>query len=111
MKFKGKLRMKRRFFIFLFVMAYVLFNFGRQYYRIHQLNGEIDGYLNHKMALAQEQKLLQEEINLLNNNSYIERIAREDLGLIKPGETLIVPGKVDDVKEAKSLQAVSDNIH
>ena len=103
--------MKKRFFIFLFVVAYVIFNFGRQYYHILQMNGEIDGYLNHKMALAQEQKLLQEEIALLNDQSYIERIAREDLGLIKPGETLLVPGMVDDVKAAKSLQAVADNIH
>jgi len=111
MKLKGKRRIQKRFFVFLFVLSYVIFSFGRQFYRIHQLNAEIDGYENHKMALLQEEKLLQEEITLLNNQAYIERIAREELGLIKPGETLLVPGKVDDVKAAVSLQEVSDNIH
>lgn len=111
MKVKGKYRLKKRFFLVLLVLAYVFFNFGRQFYRIHTLDQAIDGYGQNKVALVQEQKKLQEEIGLLDNHAYIERIAREDLGLIKPGETLLVPGQTGNVREAKSLNSVSGNIH
>ncbi|WP_236006097.1 FtsB family cell division protein [Paradesulfitobacterium ferrireducens] len=44
-----------------------------------------------KAQLIQEQKKLEEEIALLNTPSYIEQLAREQLGLVKKGEILIAP--------------------
>lgn len=111
MRVNGKYRFKKRFLILFCVLGYVVFSFGQQFYKIYSINNEISSCLNDKAALVQEQKGLEEEISLLQNKSYIERIAREDLGMIRPGETLLVPGQTGDIREAKSLQSVSDNIH
>jgi len=110
-KRKSKYVFKKRFLFFLSIIVYVVICFGQQFYRIAAINSEIDSYLNTKKQLMEEQENLMEEIKLLENRSYIERIAREDLGLIKPGETLLVPGKPGDLPQVKSVQSVSDNIH
>jgi cell division protein FtsB len=107
----GKYRVKKRFFVLFLVVGYVVISFGQQFSKINSIDKEINGYLQEKKVLAQEQKTLENEISLLQNKSYIERIAREDLGLIKPGETLLVPGEEGDIIEAKSLDTLSDNIH
>lgn len=44
-----------------------------------------------KVLLLNEEKRLKEEIVQLNTPSYIEQLAREQLGLVKHGEILISP--------------------
>lgn len=106
-----KFKIKKRFLVLLFIFGYVAFNFGHQFWRINQLEKEIANYNATKVAVLEEQKRLQEEIDLLQNKSYIERVAREQLGLIKPGEVLLVPAVRSEVAKPKSLEEVSDNIH
>jgi cell division protein FtsB len=69
-------------------IAVILFLFGnsgfrimvRRYWEIYRLKGECE-------QLKKENKLLHREIYLLENNpSYIESIARKELGLVAPGE-------------------------
>lgn len=48
-------------------------------------------------ALEEENRKLTEEINLLRNDpAYIEKIAREELGMIKPGEVIFYVRKGDN---------------
>lgn len=110
-KSKSKYRVKKRFFLLFFIFAYVAVCFGQQFYRMHNIDQEIDDYLHVKSELIQEQESLKAEIALLENASYIERIAREDLGLIKPGETLLVPGEPGNLPEVKPVGELKDNIH
>ncbi|MCR6545329.1 FtsB family cell division protein [Dehalobacterium formicoaceticum] len=110
-KKKPKFRVKRRFFLFVGLIVYVSFSFGQQYYAMHQMDQEIAGYAQIKNELLQEQKGLEAEMALLENRSHIERIAREDLGLIKPGEILLVPGEPGKLPEVKSIKELSNNIH
>lgn len=46
-----------------------------------------------KTQLLQQQNDLQEEISRLNTPSYIEQLAREQLGLVRAGEIMIAPKK------------------
>lgn len=85
-KAKPKYRVKKRFFLLLGVFAYVGICFGQQFYNLNNMDKEIEKYLQIKNELMEEQEDLKAEIALLQNKSYIERIAREDLGLIKPGK-------------------------
>ncbi len=39
---------------------------------------------------------LERELSLVDNPDYIERLAREKLGLVKPGEELIIPVKENE---------------
>ncbi|GAB6156178.1 septum formation initiator family protein [Desulfosporosinus burensis] len=68
---------------------------GSSVWQIWKLRSHVEGQLAHlnqeKVLLLQEEKRLQEEIVRLNTPSYIEQLAREQLGLVKQGEILISP--------------------
>lgn len=57
---------------------------------VTQLNDEIK-----KMKVKNEQ--LREEVTKLNSKSYVERVAREKLGLVKPGEKVLLPAQEGQV--------------
>ena len=72
----------------IFGIVVVLFLFGnagfrkliRRYWEIYKLKAECE-------QLERENDLLQKEIYILENDaSYIEKIARKELGVIAPGE-------------------------
>ncbi|GFN21764.1 cell division protein FtsL [Thermanaeromonas sp. C210] len=62
-------------------------------WKIYQVNKELEAYRQQKEALLEEQARLQEEIRRLNTDEYIERVAREELGLIKEGEKVLLPAQ------------------
>jgi len=44
---------------------------------------------------------LKRDLKLIKSEEYVERIAREQLGLVKPGEKVVVPGELsrEELKE------------
>jgi len=61
----------------------------------NDINTEIQKLNNEKASLLNQQKQLEEEIVRLNTPSYIEQLAREELGLVRPGEVRIAPKKLN----------------
>lgn len=55
------------------------------------LHQEIGDLKHRESQLRQENKTLKTQAQRLKTNQEVERIAREQLGLIKPGEHLLVP--------------------
>lgn len=87
-------RSKRKITIFRLLIIAVLMYFGWNGYQ-HQLKLNSIAMEREKIAktylqLEEENKILAEEKSKLNDNQYIEKIAREDLGLVKKGETPII---------------------
>ena len=85
---KSRMKIPKNSLYILLFIAVLVFLFGntgfrklvRNYWAIYKLKTELE-HLKH------ESKLLEHEIYLLENDeSYIERIARKELGLIAPGE-------------------------
>ena len=80
------------------VLLFLLLNEGsrklvRRYWEIYKLKEQIS-------QLQHENELLKKEIYLLeNDSSYIERIARKELGLISPGEVEYRFKKEEKAKE------------
>ena len=79
--------------IILILIFYIAFVFSEKYARILEIKSylaeleyEIDG-------LELDTQLLSEKIDLLSTNFYIEKIAREELDLVKPNEILFKPIK------------------
>ncbi|MDR3270702.1 MAG: septum formation initiator family protein [Peptococcaceae bacterium] len=58
-----------------------------------ELDRQIAELNQRKAQLTTEQKSLQLEIARLNTPSYIEQLAREQLGLVRHGEIIIAPKK------------------
>ena len=83
------------------VLAYgfvVITSFGEQFMQLREINRNID-QVQEKIRLMQgKNKELALEIKRLQSDTYVERIAREKLGLVKPGETVLLQAEVEKGK-------------
>ncbi len=59
-------------------------------YRLYRLSREIAELEYQRAALLEENRRLREEVRRLYDPAYIERVAREELGLVRPGELAVV---------------------
>lgn len=77
------------------IACFAVIAFASSAYQLYELRKEVNqsiAQLNQeKEKLLQQQKLLEEEILQLNTPSYIEQLAREQLGLVRKGEIRIAP--------------------
>jgi|SRR5680860_41346 len=91
---KNRPRVRLRYGI-IFVLCFMVAVVGSSAWQIWKLRSQVEGQLAHlnqeKQTLLQQEKSLHEEIAQLNTPSYIEKLAREQLGLVKRGEILISP--------------------
>jgi len=79
--------------ILLIIFTYQIISNQRQ---INQLESNIER-VESEIDETQELNLqLERELSLVDNPDYIERLAREKLGLVKPGEELIIPVKENE---------------
>jgi cell division protein DivIC len=86
---KTKLVLKRTIiigFIIFFAFSYI-----RQSITMNRIQKEIDNKQVQLNEIKQKNERLQDEVEKINSNSseYLERLARERLGMIKPGEKVV----------------------
>jgi cell division protein FtsB len=85
---KSLLESKITWAIILLLIFYITFVFSEKYARILELKVYISDLENEVRELEEDTQLLNEKIELLNTDSYIEKIAREELDLVKQNEIL-----------------------
>ncbi len=73
-------------------------SFGQQFFQLHGINQNIDRIQQDITSMRQKNQQLSLEIKRLQSDAYIERIAREQLGLVKPGETVLLKAEVNPGK-------------
>jgi cell division protein FtsB len=64
----------------------------RAEWQIYQLRKDLAAVQAKREILTQRRQALEEELRRLGDPKYLERVAREELGLVRPGEVLVVPG-------------------
>ena len=74
--------------IILLLVFYVTFVFSEKYARILEVKSYIAELEQEIKELEDDNKQLSEKKELLNTDSYVEKIAREELDLVKPNEIL-----------------------
>lgn len=74
--------------IILLLIFYIIFVFSEKYARILEVKSYISELEQEIRGLEKDNLLLSEKKSLLNTDSYVEKIAREELDLIKPNEVL-----------------------
>ena len=79
--------------IILILIFYIVFVFSEKYARILEIKSELAELEYEIDGLEQDTQLLSEKIDLLSTDLYIEKIAREELDLVKPNEILFKPIK------------------
>lgn len=58
--------------------------------RLYHLTRQVAELEHHRNRLMAENRGLREEIRRLQDPAYVERLAREELGLVRPGEIAVV---------------------
>lgn len=77
--------------IFLFIFILVGSRFYNNYQHIQTLKREVEQKEKQILIAEERRQALMDELDNINDPKYIERIARKELGLVKPGEMLIIP--------------------
>ncbi len=76
--------------IFALAIALFIVSSAQAAYRLFRLSQQVAELEYQRAALLEENRRLREEIRRLYDPAYIERVAREELGLVRPGEIAVV---------------------
>ncbi|MDN5346470.1 MAG: hypothetical protein PWP65_34 [Clostridia bacterium] len=95
----SKRRQRLSFVVFLvfLVGCYLLYSFLNLSLAARRMGRELQYYEAKKAALLQERERLRAEIKRLQDDVYIEKVAREELGWVRPDEVVVLraqPGEV-----------------
>jgi cell division protein DivIC len=94
----SKKRLKVRHLLFLIFLIYVVSTLIMQQFKIVDLARQETQLKLRMKEVVDQREELKKEISLLHTDSYIEKVARDELGLVKPGE-YILKGVVKKTKE------------
>lgn len=86
---KKRIRWSR--LLVLLMLGYFLYMYAGQEQQMRLLDNEIGAAQAHIETLKSQNEAYQRERDLLQTDSYVEKVAREELGLVKPGETPYIP--------------------
>ena len=100
----GRGNNKVMLFVTLAVVGYILFSLTSQFSRLHAMQSNVESLQNQIKEIETRNTALREQIKQIKSDAYIEQVAREQLGLVKPGETLVVPTKAEPGAEVKQQQ-------
>ena len=95
-RIRSLLESKITWVIILFFIFYVTFIFSEKYANILELKVYIQELEEEIQELEEDNRELAEKVRLLNTAPYIEKIAREELDLVKPNEILYKATKINE---------------
>lgn len=88
---------RKRFSLFrlfcLLLVGYCLYLCVQQQLQLNAIRNEREATQAKLQQLQQSNADLKEEVDLLQQPKYVEKLAREQLGLTKPGEVLFMQGE------------------
>lgn len=79
--------------VLLLILGFIFYSFGGQVVEMYNVQHELKNIKEQMEEVKTKNTELRKQIELLNSDSYIEREAREKLGLVKPGEKIILEAK------------------
>jgi len=89
------MRRKQKFkvIIFLLIFGNICYIFISQQIKMYSIKKQITLQQSEEQVVKQKNQKLQDEIKMSKTDAYIEKLARERLGLIKEGETPVIDSK------------------
>lgn len=89
----SKKRLRVRHLIIIFFLVYVVYTLVVQQLKMMDLARQEAELRRQIEAAMQQREQLKKQIQLLHTDSYIEMMARDKLGLVKPDEYIYKSGK------------------
>ena len=79
--------------VYLLIIVIVIFAFKlmMNIRKVNQMEDRLNSLQQQVQNQIEENKELKEEIERVKSPEYVEKVAREELGLVKPGEILLIP--------------------
>lgn len=73
------------------LLLYIAVSLGTRFDALFAMQRDLQSIQAEVEELRQMNRELSRQLELLRSDAYVEQVAREKLGLVKPGETRIVP--------------------
>lgn len=73
-----------------FLVAYLLYSLTKNVYNSYQVDKYIESFQEENQLLEQENKRKNEDYLYFTSEEYIDKIAKQNLGLVNPGEEVVV---------------------
>ncbi|MDD4335317.1 MAG: septum formation initiator family protein [Desulfotomaculaceae bacterium] len=73
-----------------FLLVYLVVSFCSQFSKLSSMQRDVRNIQQQVQEMQQKNVTLREDLRLAQSDAYIEKTAREKIGLMKPGETRIV---------------------
>lgn len=72
------------------VVSYLLYTLTVSVYKSYQIDRHIANFKKENDQIAEQNRQKEADYNYFSSEAYIEKIAKQNLGLINPGEEVIV---------------------
>lgn len=72
------------------VVSYLLYTLTKSVYQSYQIDQHIENFKRENNLIAQENKQKEADYSYYSSEAYMEKIAKQNLGLVNPGEEVIV---------------------
>ncbi|MFC1749357.1 septum formation initiator family protein [Pseudomonadota bacterium] len=73
-----------------FLVSYLLYTLTVSVYKSYQIDVHINNFEEENARIEEENRIKSEEFDYYSSNAYMEKIAKQNLGLINPGEEVII---------------------
>ena len=107
----GGIRVKKRMnlknMVIIILIAILVISYVRQELTMNKIHKDIEDKQTQLNELQDKNKKLQDEVNQSSTDEYIERMARERLGMIKDGEKVITNS--DSPQDKQNNSEVKNN--
>ncbi|MFA5881523.1 MAG: septum formation initiator family protein [Eubacteriales bacterium] len=90
---RKKFKLKGPSVVLLIILGFIFYSFGGQMAEMYNVQHEIKKIQDQMDELRLKNTDLRKQVDQLGSGAYIEREAREKLGLVKPGEKIILEAK------------------
>ncbi len=79
--------------IYLLIIVIIIFAFKlvSNIRKVNKMESELNNLQQQVQEELERNKELKKEIERVKSDDYIEKVARDELGLVKPGEILFIP--------------------
>lgn len=79
--------------LLILLLSYFVYMYAGQESQLRVLDSQVNAAQERIQSLQAQHAAYEQERQLLQTDGYVEKVAREELGLVKPGETPYIPGK------------------
>lgn len=93
--------------VVVFLLVYLAVTFSSQFKALSSMQREVSDIEHQVFELKQKNEELRGELRRVQSDAFIEKTAREQLGLVKSGETRIIA--IPEGTELKKLQSPEGN--